>query len=357
MDLALRHLKDLARGLELGASTINPFPGLTHWNLDHPDAQLFQEVQRRSLGRAVEIDVFGDGQALPVATGALDYLLASHVIEHMPDTLRSLREWSRVVRPGGIVFLIVPHRDRTADRARPRTSLEHHLADYALAKTVASSPLVPTSHYQVWVTEDLVAVLRRLIDLGWIDWELVEIEDVDSKAGNGFTIVARVRSHTSAPLAPVDAGPVSFHHWTLLYPFQVPARSVEYVTRTSEPDPGLPRGTYRVVPVHSAFPPRAGAPFQRTVGGPVPAPQLETARVVDGRIAFGGRSLCESGYLVAHLPDGRDEPVLPQAAGGEWSVELEGLVIPTGPFEVTPVNLPPGGGSGPRFRLELSAGQ
>jgi SAM-dependent methyltransferase len=60
-----------------------------------------------------------------------DALLASHVVEHLANPLGALAEWQRVVRPGGYMLLIVPHRDGTFDHRRPLTSLAHLQADAA----------------------------------------------------------------------------------------------------------------------------------------------------------------------------------------------------------------------------------
>ena len=153
MELARRTLGSLARGVEIGASAFNAFPGVEAWNFDHPGGELFQKAQLEIAGQVARVDVHATADVLPIASGALDFLLASHVIEHMPDTIRALGEWDRVLRVGGIAFLIVPHRERTFDRVRPRTDLRHHLADFALGTTAGNDPLVPTSHYHVWITE------------------------------------------------------------------------------------------------------------------------------------------------------------------------------------------------------------
>jgi SAM-dependent methyltransferase len=58
-----------------------------------------------------------------------DAVLASHVIEHLADPIRGLREWMRVLRPGGHLLLVVPHKERTHDRRRPVTPLAHMLED------------------------------------------------------------------------------------------------------------------------------------------------------------------------------------------------------------------------------------
>lgn len=54
-----------------------------------------------------------------------DFVLASHVIEHVANPLRALREWLRITKPGGRMVLVIPHRDGTFDHQRPVTELEH----------------------------------------------------------------------------------------------------------------------------------------------------------------------------------------------------------------------------------------
>jgi ubiquinone/menaquinone biosynthesis C-methylase UbiE len=45
---------------------------------------------------------------LPFADNRFDRLLACNVLEHIHHPYEALREWSRVVRPGGIISLILP---------------------------------------------------------------------------------------------------------------------------------------------------------------------------------------------------------------------------------------------------------
>ncbi len=49
-----------------------------------------------------------DGHALPLAASSADLLTALDVLEHMDDDLRVLREFHRVLRPGGHLLLAVP---------------------------------------------------------------------------------------------------------------------------------------------------------------------------------------------------------------------------------------------------------
>jgi SAM-dependent methyltransferase len=56
-------------------------------------------------GRLPELVVVGDGQRLPIGTGALDAACTFNVLEHVPSPWAFLTELTRVTRPGGIVFV------------------------------------------------------------------------------------------------------------------------------------------------------------------------------------------------------------------------------------------------------------
>jgi SAM-dependent methyltransferase len=60
-----------------------------------------------------------------------DFVLASHVLEHLANPLRGLEEWKRVLRTGGAMVVIAPDRRATFDRRRPPTAFEHIEADFA----------------------------------------------------------------------------------------------------------------------------------------------------------------------------------------------------------------------------------
>src|SRR5512137_544932 len=40
-----------------------------------------------------------------------DYVFSSHCLEHMTDPRHAICEWWNLVRPGGVLFLIVPDED------------------------------------------------------------------------------------------------------------------------------------------------------------------------------------------------------------------------------------------------------
>ena len=65
----------------------------------------YNEQELHLHGRTPEDAVVGDGQSLPLRTGAADVVHSSNVLEHVPDPFSMLSEMVRVLRPGGIGYL------------------------------------------------------------------------------------------------------------------------------------------------------------------------------------------------------------------------------------------------------------
>ena len=58
-----------------------------------------------------------DLHALP--QGRYDFLLASHVLEHIANPIKALHEWIRLLRAGGFVVVVVPNKDWTLFTCAP----------------------------------------------------------------------------------------------------------------------------------------------------------------------------------------------------------------------------------------------
>ena len=181
--LAHRYLDGLS-GLEIGGSIHNPF-GLNTKNVDCTDSAdtVFKREEIDKLGSFLPVDIVAPGDNIPVPDASQDFVISSHVLEHFPDPIKALREWYRVVKEGGYIFMIVPHKERMFDRNRPRTTLEelnkrHQTEIY---------PKPESNHYSVWATEDLLNLVENIK----LDWKIIDFQDVDDKVGNGFSIVVK----------------------------------------------------------------------------------------------------------------------------------------------------------------------
>lgn len=93
---AVRSLLPGGRGLEVGVGS-GRFAGPLGVGLGLDPSWSMLELAR---GRGVGC-INGRAEALPLRTGALDYLLLVTVLCFLPEPLLALREARRVVRPGG----------------------------------------------------------------------------------------------------------------------------------------------------------------------------------------------------------------------------------------------------------------
>ena len=104
------------------------FAGQTVWEGEIRDGSPFRPDDRLPEGTQFireATDLTG------IADGAYDFLCSSHTLEHVANPLNALAEWQRVLRPGGTLVLILPHKDGTFDHKRPVTTLEHMIEDHA----------------------------------------------------------------------------------------------------------------------------------------------------------------------------------------------------------------------------------
>jgi SAM-dependent methyltransferase len=196
-------------GIEIGGSYL-PIPVDTRCcSVQYVDkmtaseiASLFPEVQGYSI---VETDIICDVAKKglsPFADETLDFVIASHLIEHLPNPLGFIKDCGRVLRQDGILYLVIPDKRFTFDRDRETTPLAHivqdmkhnaqdveesHLPDWlrhirntALPEDVGERNRVVkweldrSIHVHVWTWEGMVEFLRYMIIQERMSWELCE---------------------------------------------------------------------------------------------------------------------------------------------------------------------------------------
>jgi SAM-dependent methyltransferase len=122
-------------GLEIGplATPIASKAQGAVFYVDHADTETLRRKyaedahMRTRLDEIVEVDyVLPEGQSLAeglASKGPFDYIIASHVIEHIPDTVTWLDEIHGLLAPGGILSLVVPDKRFTFDVNRVTTDI------------------------------------------------------------------------------------------------------------------------------------------------------------------------------------------------------------------------------------------
>lgn len=118
-------------GTEIGAGA-SPVPGPT-------PPPIYVDCFKSFGADPNRADFYGHACALPFHDHALDYVIASHVLEHVANPIAALVEWYRVLRPGGIIYLVVPDRRATWEHTRGLTSVAHMLEDFARGTTACDA--------------------------------------------------------------------------------------------------------------------------------------------------------------------------------------------------------------------------
>ncbi|MBQ7221454.1 MAG: class I SAM-dependent methyltransferase [Synergistaceae bacterium] len=65
-----------------------------------------------------------------IESSQYDFVMSSNNLEHLANPIKALTEFLRVLKPGGIIVILVPDKRYTFDHRREYTSFEHMLADY-----------------------------------------------------------------------------------------------------------------------------------------------------------------------------------------------------------------------------------
>jgi SAM-dependent methyltransferase len=164
-------------GIEIGASAHNDYR-LRAINVDrYPEMDtIYKREEEQICGSKRSIDLVAPGDDLPFRDQTVDFVFASHVIEHFPDPIRALEEWCRVARDR--VVIVAPHRDRTFDAERdlstPDELLERHRTAFRSDED---------KHWSVWTRDSFLELCSAA------GFPVLDSLDPDDKLGNGFIVV------------------------------------------------------------------------------------------------------------------------------------------------------------------------
>jgi len=116
-------------GVEIGAFK-TPIPGI---------APIYIEKFPEFAYEKCVADYYGEATELPLVSNSVNYVASSHVLEHVANPVLALREWYRVLRPGGVIYMVLPDRRYTWDRFRDTTSVGHMMEDFERGTTASDA--------------------------------------------------------------------------------------------------------------------------------------------------------------------------------------------------------------------------
>lgn len=107
--LGLARLTPQARVLELGCGGGELLGRLERRARLAVGVDLSPEGLRLARQRSTGEILAARAESLPFREGSFDAVVAQHLVEHLPQPLEALREWRRVLRPGGVLALVTPN--------------------------------------------------------------------------------------------------------------------------------------------------------------------------------------------------------------------------------------------------------
>ena len=103
--------------------------------------------------------IWGERSLFDCVGGDFDFVLASHVVEHVPDLVTWLQEVRSILKPNGSLRLAVPDRRYTFDYYRAETRL-HDVLDAYLQRARRPLPRLVLEHFSMIRTVDTAAIWR-----------------------------------------------------------------------------------------------------------------------------------------------------------------------------------------------------
>ena len=144
----LSEVDPLGLGLEIGPSHNPIAPKCDGFNvkiLDHLDQHGLREKYSKhnvDIEKIEEVDYVWSGESLEELVGKVevfDWIIASHVIEHVPDLIKFIQQCEKLLKLGGKLSLVIPDKRYCFDYFNP-TTLTGELLDAYLQNHIKPSP-------------------------------------------------------------------------------------------------------------------------------------------------------------------------------------------------------------------------
>ena len=105
------------RGLDIGAGTFKVLPHVISVDNGHHESFGHHIKPDVRVEDAIDLSIFG--------SQSMDFVYSSHLLEHIEDYPRALKEWWRLVKQGGYMVLYVPDEDEYPKVGEPGANPDH----------------------------------------------------------------------------------------------------------------------------------------------------------------------------------------------------------------------------------------
>ena len=151
--------EDATTGLEISPS-INPMiKSSDGYKIHYLDACTTDELKRRAISKGRNIDcapsidyVYDFSKAISDNVGhkTFDFIVSSHVIEHIPDLVSHFQQIEEALKEGGVYGFLAPDKDLCFDAEKPDSTLSQLIEAHVEKRTVAPiSAIIDEYHFAV----------------------------------------------------------------------------------------------------------------------------------------------------------------------------------------------------------------
>lgn len=164
-------------GIEVGALQ-DPLPVAEGVAVKYVDRfskpKLYEQYPELRGAQLVEVDIVDNGEVLgSLSAASQDFIIANHFLEHTQDPIATLKNFRRVIRCGGCMYIAVPDQTSTFDRDRAPTTLDHVIADHRDGPRGSRH-----EHFLEWVSQ-CEPHFGRVYDEKAMEARVKELEDKD----------------------------------------------------------------------------------------------------------------------------------------------------------------------------------
>lgn len=106
------------RGIDVGCGSFKAFPHFIGVDNGHHAREFGWDIKPDvHIDDAVDLKIF--------SSASLDFVFSSHLLEHIEDTEKALKEWWRVIKPGGYLVLYLPDKSLYPQVGTPGANPDH----------------------------------------------------------------------------------------------------------------------------------------------------------------------------------------------------------------------------------------